>query len=132
MKLGYKDDIMLLIEMFLAIIYHFGKDFVKARIQLMEKKQRMREFNELLDSNLFSLGVLRSLKILIHNYESLENKNILNIRNEEELRRAVDNLKIMHQTIFLKNTVLLNVIVFGATVIPGFVYFIRKRIKKQM
>lgn len=125
------NDIFLVFQMIIVLAYHCARPIVVNYLNQLEKINQMNEFNLLLDQNSVPENILKCLKILIHNYENLPNKNILNSRNESELHEAVLNLKIQHQPIFLKSTKTLNCLVFGATVMPCIVYLIKKIIKKK-
>lgn len=126
-----KDALFLIFQTILAAAYHIGFPILKTYLQQLKKIEKMKEFNNLLDQNLVSFNVLKSLKILIHNFESLENKEILNSSDIKELELAVLNLNVKHQKIFLKSTPTLNLVVIGATVLPCFAYFIKNVLNKK-
>lgn len=127
-----KNEIFLISLTFIFIFHHLIVQITEHFLIQFEKTLRMKEFNILLDNNSVSLTVLKSLKILIHNYESLPDKSILNSRNENKLQETVRTLKIEHQEIFLKNTTTLNLLVFGSTLMPCFAFLIKKFIKRKV
>ena len=127
-----KEDIYLILRIAIIIMVYIVIPLTRKELNNELKLKRMKDFNTLLDQNQLSFSILKSLKILIHNYESLDDKNILNSRDEEELTKAVDSLQIKHEKIFLTNTKTLNLLVFGSTLIPTVAYLIKKFLKRKI
>lgn len=127
MKLQNKSkEIFLLFQIFVALIIHIFWPIILDLNVEKHKKQAMIAFNQELKSQKTSLEVLSYLKILINNYESLNNTSILNSRDVKELKMACDSLEPIQKKYFLYYSLSFNLAVIGSILVPGLSYSIKR------
>ena len=80
----------------------------------------MIEFNRKLCDAKYSSSILSYLKILINNFESLPDRSILNSRDMDELREAVDSLVPIQKKSFLLYSLNYNLAVLGSIIYQAF------------
>lgn len=124
-------EVFLLIEILLAVLWHIGHPLYTQYVIDQRKRNAKITFNALVDSNNTTLDVLKCLRILINNYESLDNVKILECRDLTILSNACDSLIPKQQKIFLFYSTTMNLCTLGAVLLPGLSFVLRKLLGRR-
>jgi len=123
LKANFKElhlrELFLLLQIILVVAWHLGYPLYSEYILDQKKKLAKVAFNNLVDENGLPADVLRCLKILINNYESLTDVEILNSRNIEVLEPACNGLIPAHKRIFLHYSNSMNMSIMGSILLPA-------------
>lgn len=121
-----KEAIILMCSILVAIAIHLGP--VLYRSWAIEKSilRHKAVFNQMVQDGTVGREILMYLKILINNYESLDDVSILQSTSADELRKATESLMPVHCVKFLKYSPRLNMIVLGPLLGPPAVFVIKR------
>lgn len=125
MKREKLDTILLICMLFIATLYHLVPPLMSLWATSRAKYNHKVLFNKMMDERV-SEEILGHLKILINNYESLQNSDVLRSRDAYELKKAVDDLKICHSKVWRFYTPYFYFMLFGPIYLPVLVYIIKK------
>ncbi|KAM0681606.1 hypothetical protein GINT2_000119 [Glugoides intestinalis] len=123
--------VVLLIQVLILIVIYIGIPFIE-RLNVTQKKlHAMVMFNELVDSKVHTNEMLKYLKVLINNFESLTNVEILDSRDLNKLQEECNRLKPNHIQIFLYYSTKMNLAILGSILLPGLSYAFKTLKKKK-
>lgn len=126
MKTNKKEYIVLIISIISAFLIHLAPFYYHSFILNSKILKAKQSFNDLLKDNSVDTEILKCLKILINNYESLEDESVLNSGNLEELQDAVENIKIQTHDKILKYSPLMTLSMLGSVTITPIVFSLKK------
>lgn len=121
-----KEAIVLLCSIVVAIAIHLSPVLYRSWATERSIRRHKAAFNRMMQEGLVEKDVLMYLKILINNYESLENVSILHSTSVGELREATENLVPVHCVRFLKYSPMLNVVMLGPLLASPTVFAIKR------
>lgn len=122
-----KEYLLLLAAIALAILAHIGPSLALQYISQYAIKFHKKSFNRMLKDPVVDPRALEYLKILINNYEFVDQKPVLRTLCIEDLENAVKNLKFVYTTKrILKISAMMNFCMLGPILISPIVFSIKK------
>lgn len=125
-----KEAMVLLCSIFIAIVIHVGPVFLDSWITERDIFRHKETFNQMMRDGSTKEETLKYLKILINNYESLEDTSILESTNVADLKKVTESLTPVHRTEFLKCSPMMNIAVLGPLLVPSTLFSIKRITRK--
>lgn len=115
----------LLVAVIIATLYHLGHAHYAVYVLEAEKNRLKRAFNTNLQQNRLTKDSAYYLKVLINNYESVQDKSIFNETDSVALRVGIERLVIVHSPVLHLYTPRFQIAILGPILLPIMSYIVK-------